>query len=220
MRDPRVSNMIDLTSSDEDDSEDAFEDAPDHLPDLDMRARDLPPPQLPVPAAFELPNANADAPAVLNPPHRRPDVWGDYVLDLSDDEFDLQDLDFDHDLVMPHHLPNPPAPAEPQAPSLPIVIPDILESRVECVDIILNMFPDICRDYASELYDTISKSSERLIAHILDKMDKGTMYPSAKEKQRRLKRKRAVDEDEEAARKYGAVDRIMSAHAGGIRPFM
>jgi TRIAD3 protein (E3 ubiquitin-protein ligase RNF216) len=35
-----------------------------------------------------------------------------------------------------------------------------------------------------------------------------------------LKRKREVDEDEEAARKYGAPDRIVPAHVGGIRPYM
>jgi E3 ubiquitin-protein ligase RNF216 len=65
-----------------------------------------------------------------------------------------------------------------------------------------------------------AKSSERLIAHILDQMDKGILYPKAKDKAKDLKRKRDVDEDEEAARKYGAPDRIVPAHVGGIRPYM
>jgi hypothetical protein len=80
--------------------------------------------------------------------------------------------------------------------------------KVECVDDVVAVFPDICRDYVSELYDTgVGAIAEPLIAHILDKMDKGTEYPKAKDKLRSLKRKREVDEDEEAAKEYGRVDR-------------
>lgn len=87
------------------------------------------------------------------------------------------------------------------------------EPRAECVDQVMNVFPGICRDHVSNLYDSVSKSSDVLIAHILDKMDKGDAYPNAKkEKEKSLKRKRPLDEDEEAARKYGAVDRIMPYH--------
>jgi TRIAD3 protein (E3 ubiquitin-protein ligase RNF216) len=87
------------------------------------------------------------------------------------------------------------------------------EPRAKCVDQVMSVFPGICRDHVSGLYDSVSQSSDVLIAHILDKMDKGDAYPNAKrEKEKSLKRKRPFDEDEEATRKYGAVDRIMPYH--------
>jgi TRIAD3 protein (E3 ubiquitin-protein ligase RNF216) len=81
------------------------------------------------------------------------------------------------------------------------------------------LFPGICRDHVSNLYETISPTSDHMIAHILDRMDKGESYPSAKEITKSLKRKRDIDEDEEAVRKYGAVDRVVDIR-GNIRQFM
>ena len=93
-----------------------------------------------------------------------------------------------------------------------------LQPRAECVDLVMSVFPGICRDYVSNLYNTTSQSSDVLIALILDRMDKGGVYPNAKkELEKSLKRKRQLDEDEKAARKYGAVDRIMPPRN---RPFM
>jgi len=115
------------------------------------------------------------------------------------------------------HSVTPPIAEYQSSPEQPAVV---METRIECVDTVLMVFPGICRDYVSELYDTISESSDRLIAHILDKMDKGTAYPKARDIQKTLKRKRELDEDEEAARKYGAADRIIPATVGGIRPYM
>jgi hypothetical protein len=66
----------------------------------------------------------------------------------------------------------------------------------ECIQVVTDVFPGICFDYVSELYNKIAKSSERLIAHVLDQMDSGILYPKAKDKAKDLKRKRAVDEIE------------------------
>ena len=91
-----------------------------------------------------------------------------------------------------------------------------LDTRIQCVDRVMAVFPGICRDYVSELYESVSPSPDHLIGHILDKLEKGTGYPNAKELQKTLKRKRDADEDDEAARMYGAADRIIVGH----RPYM
>jgi hypothetical protein len=87
-----------------------------------------------------------------------------------------------------------------------------VDPLVDCMQVLESVFPGICIDHVSELFNTVSKSSEQLIDHILSKGP----YPRAKA----LKRKRELDLDEEAARKYGALNRIIPDEAGGIRPFM
>lgn len=90
---------------------------------------------------------------------------------------------------------------------------ELIDHKVECVDDVLSVFPDICRDYVSELYDSgVGEIAEQLVAHILDKVDNGSDYPKAKDKLKTLKRKREVDEDEEAANKYGSIDRENGSH--------
>lgn len=98
--------------------------------------------------------------------------------------------------------------------------PPMVETRIQCIDQVLAVFPGICRDYVTELHTTVAQSSDFLIAHILDKIDKGTHYPKAKDTQRTRKRKREVDEDEEAARKYGSADRVIPEGPAGLRPYM
>ncbi|CZT51849.1 uncharacterized protein RSE6_13058 [Rhynchosporium secalis] len=156
------------------------------------------------------------------------DVWGDYDLDYdSDDAFQAADVEFAQgDAFLPppagHVRPvdRVPAPVPRAAPPIQDdLLVEIIESRMDCVDSILTVFPGICGEYVSELYESISQSSATLIAHILDKMDKGSAYPSAKEKQQK-KRKREVDEDTEAARRYGALDRVIPNAPGGIRSFI
>jgi hypothetical protein len=89
----------------------------------------------------------------------------------------------------------------------------LIDHKVECVDDVLSVFPDICRDYVSRLYDSgVGEIAEQLVAHILDKADNGSDYPKAKDKLKTLKRKREVDEDEEAANKYGSTDRENGSH--------
>lgn len=92
------------------------------------------------------------------------------------------------------------------------------EPKPDCISKVLYVFPEICRDHVSGLYDSVSHASEQLIAHILDKLDKGVSYPKAKDKLRTLKRKREVDEDEEATRKYAGADRSPVDFA--VRPIM
>ncbi|KAH7411416.1 hypothetical protein BKA64DRAFT_380792 [Cadophora sp. MPI-SDFR-AT-0126] len=163
-------------------------------------------------------------PAVPDNPYAHVrDVWGDYDLDEEfGDEGIAGAFDFDQQFPQfPAPASQPAAQAPPAVSAMQEPMPEeVMETRIECVDTVVNVFPGICRDYVSDLYDTISKSSERLIAHILDKMDRGSSYPTAKEEQKKLKRKREIDEDAEAARKYGAPDRIMPAHVGGIRSFI
>jgi hypothetical protein len=168
-----------------------------------------------------------------SPPPARNQVWGDYIID--DDDFDAAEFAraLEHEEEW-RFMAEPPAPAVPpiaphqQAAPAPPAAPvqrvpqpaAIAEPKDECIQMVAAVFPGICVDHVSELYNKISKSSERLIAHLLDQMDKGVLYPKAKDKAKDLKRKRDVDEIEEAARKYGAPDRVISANVGGIRPYM
>jgi hypothetical protein len=98
-----------------------------------------------------------------------------------------------------------------------------LESRDDCISSVAHLFPGICLDYVATLYDTESVASDRLIAYILDKVEKGTAWPKAKDNEKHKKRKRELGQDEQAALRYGAADRIMGV-AGpptkGIRGFM
>ena len=82
-----------------------------------------------------------------------------------------------------------------------------VETRTNVVVILLSVFPDICQDHVSELYDTVSSCSGQLIAHILDQTENGKPYPKSKDKQKSLKRKRDVDKDATANLRYGAADR-------------
>lgn len=178
---------------------------------------------------IHLPNGNPAPIREPSPPI--PEPWE--FFDLED--YNLED-DYDHDDYFDDEMqaremtaegtrPSPPRANQP-AVAGPSRNPQVqqpepaLETRVQCVDMVLMVFPGICRDYVSELYDGVSPSSDGLIAHILDKVDKGTEYPRAKDLQKALKRKRDLDEDEEAARIYGDAERVIPATIGGIRPYM
>lgn len=231
--------VIDLISDDEDDFVD-LDDAEDSEEDEDVGELYA---ASPVPA--EVPQVIERQPAPYGPPapvsNANDDEWegffdengGRHHFDGFDD-LDVQDAALER--VMMEEYNNHPRYREASAaPAAQNVEPfgfnqnqeniieqprPQVESRVDCVDQLVAVFPGICRDYVSGLYDSISQSSDRLIAHILDKVEKGTSYPTAKEIQKSLKRKRELDEDEEATRKYGAVDRIMPAHLGNIRALM
>jgi len=95
---------------------------------------------------------------------------------------------------------------------------EIEETKPECIEKVTSVFPDICPDYLDGLYNSTSQTSGALIAHILDQQDKGTLYPKAKDTRKKLKRKRDLDPDEEAARKYASPDRPMINYS--IRPHM
>jgi hypothetical protein len=169
-------------------------------PQVVHRAAPQQPPARPVP----VPNRQGN-------PFGAHDVWEDFVLD---DDFDDENITRAYAQFDQPHAPQAPASrphAEPIAnvqPQTPArePVPEI-ETKDECVVATLGLFPDICPDYVSELFDKVSRSSDRLIAHVLDEMEKGSPYPKAKDKQKTLKRKREVDEDEAAKLKYGAPGR-------------
>ena len=136
--------------------------------------------------------------------------WGDY-FDLENDEQVNRALLEEFAQARPSQV-QAGSVLRPAAQLSPVPQQDIqpsVETRILCIDKVLNIFPDICRDHVSGLYDSISPSSDHLIAHILDRMDQGAHYPKAKQVQSTLKRKREVDEDEVAARKYGSADRAV-----------
>lgn len=58
------------------------------------------------------------------------------------------------------------------------------ESKDLCFQNVLVLFPDICLDYLTELFDKGYETSENLIAHICNKLDDGATYPKAKDKQK------------------------------------
>jgi len=153
-------------------------------------------------------NSKPDAPAVgaarHSFAHREPD-WGEF-LELDDDaSTSSPQADVSPDSGFG---PNDHREANNQFGNAPDIADTLIRLKVECVDDVLAVFPDICRDYVTELYDIrVGETAEQLIAHILDKLDNGTEYPKAKDKLKTLKRKRDVDEDEEAVNKYGNIDR-------------
>lgn len=84
-----------------------------------------------------------------------------------------------------------------------------METKMECVNAVVAVFPEICRDHVASLYETVTPSSDQLIAHILDKADAGSPYPKSKDTQKVLKRKRVLSEEEEAIQKYEAAGRVI-----------
>lgn len=79
--------------------------------------------------------------------------------------------------------------------------------KSKCLGQVQAVFPDICIQHVSVLCDTVSNQADVLVAHILEDMDKGNPYPKFIDTKTRQKRKRELDEDEEAAREYSAADR-------------
>lgn len=120
----------------------------------------------------------------------------------------------------------PPAPA-PAAPQFPVAPPPLfaqpnlpaqpfqqaeaeprVESRSNCIQSVVTLFPDICQNHVGQIYDTIvGNSSDLIIASILDKVENGSPYPKRKDNAKTLKRKRELTEEEVAVQKYGAADR-------------
>jgi TRIAD3 protein (E3 ubiquitin-protein ligase RNF216) len=163
-----------------------------------------------------LPAANAERWRRPNLHARNDDFFGDYVFDDEMDEEDLAQVtqaithleDYD---IQPAIRPGPAA-VNASAATLPPRRPSNSdpdfpsETKDECINKVLEVFGDICRDHVSGLYDSVSKSSERILACIVDKIEKGQGFPKAKV----LKRKRQLTEYEEAAQKYATADRIVS----------
>lgn len=85
----------------------------------------------------------------------------------------------------------------------------IAAAKIECIEQVAGILPDICRDYVSTLYETRTKSFDNLVAIILHEAETGKSYPKAKVTQKDLKRKRDKSDDEEAARIYAAAQPIV-----------
>jgi hypothetical protein len=87
------------------------------------------------------------------------------------------------DLLDPELLRvTPPAHVPARQPSPPHVR---YQALPECFQIVTDVFPGICFGHVSELYNKIAKSPEYLVAHVLDQVDSGILYPKAKRKPRR-----------------------------------
>ena len=101
----------------------------------------------------------------------------------------------------------------------PRPVSDREESLSHCLDTVGNILPGICKIYVTGLYGKVSKLAVPLISYILDQP---LPYPREVDQNKVLKRKRAVDEDEEAIRKYSAHDRKVPTlgESHGIRPLM
>lgn len=204
-------HVIDLTASDDED--DIYDDALElPLPQGNMNVNANPvipaAPQLGFqhqlnPYQAALPQQNA---RVLNDNF----LFGDYFVGDDDEELARAIAAAEKGLAAPvtplrgplaNQQPHdqPPAPAQP--PQLERVN-SVQESLDNCLVSLLNLFPGICSDYVTKIYETVSKSSNRLVEYILDKVEKGTPYP--KNKSKTLKRKRELDPDEELVKKYSA----------------
>lgn len=86
-----------------------------------------------------------------------------------------------------------------------------LESRADCIGRVAEVFPDICREHVSELYDKATLTHQRQSDIIIEQiLDQGLPYPSATERAKVLKRKRIVDPDEEAVSLYGVENRTLA----------
>ncbi|CZR64578.1 uncharacterized protein PAC_14476 [Phialocephala subalpina] len=210
-------NVVDLTS----DSEDEFEDAEEQPIQKSSR-----------PA---LPHHGRRPPAfVAYSPSQSPDMDSEDEQEnqlqplgqqagnlhgqgyLIDDETYARALQEEFAFEVPHQQLGSQAPLEapPQAPIglNPAANNQAAEPLADILRTLESMFPGICPDHVSTLYNTVSKISAQLVEHLLNK----ETYPKAKE----LKRKREVDPDEEAARKYGAADRLIPETRGGVRPYI
>jgi hypothetical protein len=146
-----------------------------------------------------------DVPAALRRFGQREPDWREFLNDDSPLPPEIRDAEYAAALASGH--------GDFEDVTPPNFAHAVIDHKVECVDDVLGVFPDICRDYVSELYDTgVGEVAEQLIAHILDKLDNGSQYPKAKDKLKTLKRKRELDEDEEAVNKYGNIDRGSCGH--------
>lgn len=105
-------------------------------------------------------------------------------------------------------------PAPPPAPVPEQVLSPGPEQEQDIFNTLENMFPGICPDFVFTLFKTM-QTSEQIVDHILTLPS----YPRAKETQEKLKRKRNIDPDVEAARKYSSADLIIPGNPG-LRPYM
>jgi len=93
--------------------------------------------------------------------------------------------------------------------------PAEMRGKDRCIGGVRELFPDICSDHVSSLYDGYKgkKTVENIVEVILQSIEKGESYPKSQNKVNQLKRKRETEDDGEAEiRKYTSEDRPMGSH--------
>jgi hypothetical protein len=154
---------------------------------------------------FDVPDLPDAQPAQPAPRHEDPD-WERFLMNYDNDSGVEEVYPINARVVAKrrHDHQTPVGQAfHPAAPMLPVG-----STKEECVQEVVDVFPNICLDYVMELYDSgIGQVAETLLRHILDKQDQGIEYPKASDKLKSLKRKRNVDEDDEAAKVFANIDR-------------
>lgn len=135
---------------------------------------------------------------------------------MDDDDFDWNQFVNDQDGTAGSNVPGMIPGADPglmfgldqRSLGIPVLPADPIIRRDGCINEVMNVFPDICRDHVSALYDEgVGQLSEQLIARILDNVEKGTEYPKARDKVKTLKRKRERNAEEEEELSYGSAER-------------
>ncbi|KAF7869968.1 hypothetical protein EAF04_004752 [Stromatinia cepivora] len=184
---------------------------------VDDEDLDLPyAPRIPRPAAAALPN-NKIMNNLPNVKNEEPEInWADWMDGDNDEEvnralwedYTLQ-AEFNRSPSSTCSLTQPSNPDQPIQQTANNPPQPKMETKMECVNAVVAVFPEICRDHVAGLYESVSPSSDQLIAHILDKADTGTSYPKSKDAQKGLKRKRVLSEEEEAIQKYEAAGRMV-----------
>lgn len=80
--------------------------------------------------------------------------------------------------------------------------------KVDTISQVVALLPDICRVYVAKLFDQNLNSAEAIINHVMEQVEAGKQYTKAEDMQKSLKRKRVINEEEEAVKKYGSMDRV------------
>ncbi|TGO71752.1 hypothetical protein BELL_0535g00010 [Botrytis elliptica] len=233
-----VNNYIEISDSDSEGYGDAFDvpQVPAHPPHLDLQHHQLGgyfgannqifdlednnlvyPGQLPQPAVAAAPENKAMARNLSPVKNEEGEMnWAQWMDEENDEGINrvlLEDYTFRAEYNRASHPPpsfvEPSRLHQPFEPSPNNLNPAMMETKTECINAVVAVFPEICRDHVASLYEKVSITSGRLIAHILDQADTGTPYPKAKDVQKQLKRKRVLTEEEEAIQKYEAAGRVV-----------
>ncbi|KAF5872764.1 putative ring finger protein [Botrytis fragariae] len=233
-----VNNLIEISDSDSEGYGDAFNvpQVPAHPPHLNLQHHQLGgyfgannqifdlednnlvyPGRLPQPAVAAAPEHKAMARNPSSVKNEEGEMnWAQWMDEENDEGINrvlLEDYTFraEYNRASQHSpsFVDPSRLHQPFQPSPDNLNQPIMETKTECINSVVAVFPEICRDHVNSLYEKVSFTSGRLIAHILDQADTGTPYPKAKDVQKQLKRKRVLTEEEEAVQKYEAAGRIV-----------
>lgn len=174
---------------------------------------------------LEANNWQRDYPVNLNNDAFIPDVRNRIPNPLFDFERLIEDQPFPRmeqrvGLSQPgESVPPYSRPGAPVTPSLPPALPDY----ERCLDDILQVFPEISYDHVKELYDAEVKifqqddASNALVPNLIDKILEKGKYPKEKDRLKELKRKRALDSDEEELAEFRSTE--MGEQSARVGPY-